>query len=927
MPVTVRSLQVNLREGLASFKNVTLLPDSGSNSTHRISTVNADIDISVNHDVTATFASNTGIFCFHGRNAVGALANASCAAGLPLAGTYQTGPASASNSSAAVTTPMCTGQVMLCANEVCANSNIYATALPQLSVTALYGAMWLSAFNPNVEVAWNSSKINGFNLLPDTYMTLSLSSFQVLAQVKTFFDTATSANLLATLRFHGLVFPTSGATVLYASNTALLELEPHWAASFSGGLLTPSISSNNMRVLSGFCPAMIDHIATTVSSSEPPNKPYFFSQLSQLLRTQLAVLPPTLLAVKTRDTSTSLAETSIFEFFFSIQTGAPTQREVNIISNLSLVSAVLVSWLLSASLGIALSYISYLLVVQIAKEYSIQRRSTERFEAIRSQVQADSSGSVEYAELKRKQAQLKMLNARDIELPHFFRLPDFLIEIYRKSAGSSLDKFLKQTKLFKQHSEVSLSEFSKHYEAFVQEQELPEQLLDSRESLALFQEFHIHIESRSNNSTIALTHVRFKEDTATNTLSSATATSSSSSSSSAATAAVDPRSNVGSGSAGPGGLAAGAAGVDARVSSLNAFYRSKCVPSPHDSDFIFLDAFMEQYKTFCENSRPPLRMELVTDNLLKNEFGISQHRMSVRFLIQDHMEVTQEPFFLKQWCTRVRANMLSLDAWSTRDFFTVLVQLGIIFVLPLATSFPCIVSEYVYVSTCAIDVGNRMSLNEIMTRPWHMVFYNGDQVNLQNLILVWLSFVFYAVMLLDLVFTIVFDPLEDKQMFAFRPRHVVWWERGRCCQTFKLWMVVHYLATAFAMVYFASMFGYAVMVSVWFVLGACIRPEVYLAYAAAASSLITFSFWSLFESVYLVMHWSDFNYNQRPRVLHTILVRNVFSLLVPCTRMLTISCPRSSLKNPTGSPWPRFTNSKPCRTRCVNPCLTWPPKS
>ncbi len=216
-------------------------------------------------------------------------------------------------------------------------------------------------------------------------------------------------------------------------------------------------------------------------------------------------------------------------------------------------------------------------MVQIAKEYSIQRRSTERFEAIRSQVQADNSGSVEYAELKRKQAQLKMLNAHEIELPHFYRLPDFLIELYRKSASSSLELFLKQTKLFKQHSEVAMAEFSKAYEAFVQEQELQEQLLDSRESLALFQEFHIHIESRSNNSTIALTHVRFKDDTATNTLSSSAAPSAASTSAASATTDSRGKEHLHAGaSTGPGGSAAVGGGVDARTSSLNLYVTATC---------------------------------------------------------------------------------------------------------------------------------------------------------------------------------------------------------------------------------------------------------------------------------------------------------------------------------------------------------------
>jgi fatty acid desaturase (delta-4 desaturase) len=55
-------------------------------------------------------------------------------------------------------------------------------------------------------------------------------------------------------------------------------------------------------------------------------------------------------------------------------------------------------------------------------------------------------------------------------------------------------------------------------------------------------------------------------------------------------------------------------------------------------------------------------------------------------------------------------------------------------------------------------------------------------------------------------------------------------------------------------------------------------------------SFQVFSSWPLFESLYLVMHWSDSNDKKRTMVLHTVLVMNIFSSLVPCTRMRTISC-------------------------------------
>jgi hypothetical protein len=46
------------------------------------------------------------------------------------------------------------------------------------------------------------------------------------------------------------------------------------------------------------------------------------------------------------------------------------------------------------------------------------------------------------------------------------------------------------------------------------------------------------------------------------------------------------------------------------------------------------------------------------------------------------------------------------------------------------------------------------------------------------------------------------------------------------------------------------------------------------------------------NSLYRVMHWSDSNYIKRTMVLHTVLVANVFSSIVPPrTRTLTYACP------------------------------------
>jgi hypothetical protein len=63
-----------------------------------------------------------------------------------------------------------------------------------------------------------------------------------------------------------------------------------------------------------------------------------------------------------------------------------------------------------------------------------------------------------------------------------------------------------------------------------------------------------------------------------------------------------------------------------------------------------------------------------------------------------------------------------------------------------------------------------------------------------------------------------------------------------------------------------------------------------------------FSFFHLFESFYLLIRLSDCNDLKRTMVLQTVFVTNMFSSLVPCTRVFTNSCPRTSTNEP--SRWP-----------------------
>ncbi len=79
-----------------------------------------------------------------------------------------------------------------------------------------------------------------------------------------------------------------------------------------------------------------------------------------------------------------------------------------------------------------------------------------------------------------------------------------------------------------------------------------------------------------------------------------------------------------------------------------------------------------------------------------------------------------------------------------------------------------------------------------------------------------------------------------------------------------------------------------------------ILPGNVTAATTSASSLLA----HFIESLYLVMEVSDSNDHQNTMGLQTVLVVNMSSSVVLCTRMLTSSCPSNVLEEPSaGSVW------------------------
>ena len=74
----------------------------------------------------------------------------------------------------------------------------------------------------------------------------------------------------------------------------------------------------------------------------------------------------------------------------------------------------------------------------------------------------------------------------------------------------------------------------------------------------------------------------------------------------------------------------------------------------------------------------------------------------------------------------------------------------------------------------------------------------------------------------------------------------------------------------------------------------CLTMPMWRRASRSSTIILWFSSWSLFESVYLVMHWSDANDKKRTMVLQTVLVMRIFSSLVPTHSDAHIIKPQTS---------------------------------
>lgn len=108
-----------------------------------------------------------------------------------------------------------------------------------------------------------------------------------------------------------------------------------------------------------------------------------------------------------------------------------------------------------------------------------------------------------------------------------------------------------------------------------------------------------------------------------------------------------------------------------------------------------------------------------------------------------------------------------------------------------------------------------------------------------NLFGIWIVWVFWAVALIELVCFYVADPIVNKDMFR-RPRAAF---SGRSIFGKLRWMLqtCMYFLTSVMLLVSLSYIG---LVLIWFLLGAVLNPEVYLAYASAAAALVAYSFGS-----------------------------------------------------------------------------------
>ncbi len=252
------------------------------------------------------------------------------------------------------------------------------------------------------------------------------------------------------------------------------------------------------------------------------------------------------------------------------------------------------------------------------------------------------------------------------------------------------------------------------------------------------------------------------------------------------------------------------------------------------------------YKEWCRINSEPL--ELLTPSLLQANYGISQKAIASRYLTRVFGEDQQLSFnervhdaLARFFSAETLLNMLRV--WWVRDLLTGLFQTVIILGAPMAVIVPAYITDAFF--TVSFQINRRTTIYSpdqnllfmMFVNPWQLVVEPHSHIQAAAAI----SLSVWLLLILEALMTYAVDPIEENIKRLLVPRPPPAHQSFPQSWLYPIRRYIRLFVKGVCALLLCSWLGYAVLVCVWFIFGACIKPELFLPYATAAVAFITFA--------------------------------------------------------------------------------------
>jgi hypothetical protein len=383
-------------------------------------------------------------------------------------------------------------------------------------------------------------------------------------------------------------------------------------------------------------------------------------------------------------------------------------------------------------------------------------------------------------------------------------LPKIFLQILQKSVGSSLRRFLEQpsfTKLsWSENNTLPYPKFADAYENFCIENGLDEEMVDSVLGVAILADFFLKVEPSSGSDCLGLCNIRWVVNDSLRPMPS-----------------------------------------NPTATSLDKFIRERCVLSNHAADFIMFHDFQDTYISWC-NERG-YSIELLTPSVFQKQFGVVQRSLPARQLSRLSQQQSQRSIVERLFSVGIVPEFFlnSMKKWWWRETFYSFIHATILIFSPMAFIIPGFITEYLFSISFAINHTSTIfspatNLQYMLwVYPWQIVFEPHSHISG----IVYIVMCIWFILDVEIILHFWVDPIEEGLTRILLPST---WQQGRP----KWWLgprrLFHQFSFAVSVICLVSWFAYCFLVLVWFILAACIKPELYLPYATASFAFITFAF-------------------------------------------------------------------------------------